>query len=139
MLELAKMDTPVTEIMTTELVTVAPQQKLIDVKRIFERSEFHHHIPVLEGEELKGIISLVDFMYAIKHASFDDSEEVYHKLCVNDIMTSSPTTLPSTSTFRTVAEELAKGNVHAVLIADNGSLKGIVSTADVIKLFLSSK
>lgn len=132
-----KTDVAIKNVMTKEVVTVTPSQKLVDVKHIFEKKNFHHHIPVAEKGKLKGMISLVDFLYAIKKASLDDDEEVYHTITVKDIMRESPITKPSSATLRDVAEELAKGEVHAILISDEGNLKGIVSTADVIRYFLA--
>lgn len=124
---------PITQVMTKNPVTVTPSQKLVDVKHIFEKKNFHHHIPVAEGGKLKGMISLVDFMYGIKNATLEDDDEAYHRLAVKDIMREAPVTQPSTATLGEVANELAKGDVHAILIADHGNLKGIVSTADVIR------
>jgi CBS domain-containing protein len=131
-------DTSIKNVMTKEVVTVTPLQKLVDVKHIFEKKNFHHHIPVTEKGKLKGMISLVDFLYAIKKASLDDDEEVYHTLTVKDIMRECPVTKPSSATLKEVAGELAKGEVHAILISDEGNLKGIVSTADVIRYFLAA-
>lgn len=133
-----KKNVPISEVMTKDLVTVTPSQKLVDVKHIFEKKNFHHHIPVAENGRLKGMISLVDFMYAIKNAALEDEDETYHRLTVRDIMREFPVTQPSASTLSQVAEELAKGDVHAILIADEGNLKGIVSTADVIRYFLKN-
>lgn len=133
------LNTPISKIMTKDVVSVTPSQKLIDVKHIFERKHFHHHIPVTENGKLKGMISLVDFLFAIQKASLDDEEEVYHNLFVKDIMREHPITKPSTSTLKHISEELAKGEIHAVVIADDGYLKGIVSTADVIRFFLKNK
>ncbi len=131
-------DIPITEIMTKEVVSVAPNQKLIDVKHIFEKKKFHHHVPVTENGMLKGMISLTDFLYAIKNASLDDNEVVYHTLLVKDVMREHPVSEPISSSLRDLTEILAKGDVHAVLICDKGVLKGIVSTADVIKYFLKN-
>jgi acetoin utilization protein AcuB len=127
----------ISEVMTKEVVSVSPSQRLIDVKHIFEKKNFHHHIPVTEKGKLAGMISLVDYLYAIKNASMDDDEEVYHSLTVKEIMRESPVTKSTASTLKEVSEELAKGEVHAIVIADNGILKGIVSTADVIRYFLA--
>ena len=129
---------PISEVMTREVLTVSPSQKLIDIKHIFEKKNFHHHIPVAEGGKLKGMISLIDFLYAIKNASMDDDEGVYQNLLVKNIMRESPVTKPSSSTLKEVAEELSKGEVHAIVIADNRNVKGIVSTADVIKYSLKN-
>lgn len=127
---------PITEIMTKEVITVSPSQRLIEVKHIFEKRDFHHHIPVAENGKLKGMISLVDFLYAIKNASMDDSENVYHNLHVKDIMREHPITKSSGSTLKEVLEELSKGVVHAIVIADNMVLKGIVSTSDIMRYSL---
>jgi CBS domain-containing protein len=127
---------PISEIMTKEVVSVTPSQKLIYVKHIFEKKNFHHHIPVTEKGKLKGMISLVDYLYAIKNATMDDDDSTYENLSVKDIMRESPITKPSTATLKEIAQELAKGEVHAIVIADNMEMKGIVSTADAIRFFL---
>ena len=130
------LNVPISEIMTTEVVTVTPTQKLVDIKHIFEKRDFHHHIPVAEKGVLKGVISLIDFLYAIKNASLDDDEMVYHKLLAKDIMREHPVTISEKATLKEVGEILAKGYVHAIVICDEGLIKGIVSTADLIRYFL---
>ena len=129
---------PVSTIMTKHVVSVIPTQKLVDVKHIFEKQEFHHHIPVVDNGKLKGMISLIDFMYAIKNASLNDNEEEYQNLMVKDIMSAHPVSKPSSCSISDVAGELAKGRVHAIVIADDGNIKGIVSTADVLRYFLNN-
>lgn len=127
---------PISDVMTREVVSVDPSQKLIDVKHIFEKRNFHHHIPVTEKGKLVGMISLVDYLYSIKNATLDDDEKLYSELSVKDIMRDNPVSKRSSVSIKEVAEELAKGEVHAVVIADEGVLKGIVSTADIIRFFL---
>jgi CBS domain-containing protein len=129
---------PISDVMTKEVVFVTPSQKLLDVKHIFEKKNFHHHIPVVENGKLTGMIGLVDFLFSIKKASLDDEEKVYHNLFVKDIMRESPVTKRSSSTLKEISEELANGEIHAIVISDDGYLKGIVSTADVIRFFLKN-
>src|SRR5689334_12898251 len=105
------LNTPISDVMTKEVVSVAPAQKLIDVKHIFEKKNFHHHIPVTEKGKLVGMISLVDYLYAFKNASLDDDEKIYTNLFVRDIMRENPATKESSSTLKQVSEELAKGEV----------------------------
>jgi len=124
--------------MSSNVTAVSPSQSLIDVKHIFEKKNFHHHIPVVFEGKLKGMISLADFLFGIKTASLDDDEEVYHNLFVKDIMREHPATCSSSASIKEVAEILAEGNVHAIVICDNGTVKGMVSTADVIRYFLRS-
>ncbi len=128
--------TPISEIMTKNVVCVSPDQNLLDVKHIYEKKKFHHHIPVTEEGKLVGMVSLVDFMYRIKGAGLDDGNAIYRELCVKDIMTPSPFFRTTETTVEDVAEELAKGNYRAIPIVDDYKVVGIVSTADIIRFFL---
>ncbi|MDJ0645613.1 MAG: CBS domain-containing protein [Flavobacteriaceae bacterium] len=127
---------PVTSIMTTNVVCASPEQKIIDIKRIYEKEKFHHHIPVTNNDELVGMVSLIDFLYAIKGAGLDDTNTVYHELTVEDIMTPNPYSMTSNAKVEQVARELAKGLIHAIPIVESKKVVGIVSTADVIRFFL---
>jgi len=127
----------ITTIMTKNVVCVSPEQSILDVKHIYEKKEFHHHIPVTENGKLVGMISLIDFMYNIKGAGINDDNIVYKELKVKDIMTPHPYSLTTNSTIEDVAKVLAKGRHHAIPIIEKDKIKGIVSTADIIKFFLS--
>ncbi|WP_370479026.1 CBS domain-containing protein [Tamlana flava] len=128
---------PVSSIMSKNVVCVTPHQKLIDVKHIYEKKEFHHHIPVTEDERLVGMISLIDFMYKIKGAGLDDNHLVYNELTAKDIMTPNPFALDEHVSIDEVAHELSKGNYHAIPIVEGKKVIGIVSTADIIKYYLN--
>lgn len=125
--------------MTKNVVSVSPQQKIIDVKHIYEKKKFHHHIPVTENNKLVGMISLVDFMYHIKGAGLDDNNPIYTQLSVKDIMTKKPYFSTLNTSIENIAIVLAKGDYHAIPIVDEGHLVGIVSTADVIKYYLNKQ
>lgn len=129
---------PVTDIMSSPLVSVEPKQCLIDVKHLFEKRAFHHHIPVTENGYLKGMISLVDFLFALKNASLDDRDTVYYSLKVSDVMRIEPVYVPSTATIKQVAEILSQGEIHAVVVLENEQAIGIVSTSDLIKQILKN-
>lgn len=131
-----KLDAPVSTIMTTKVITVNADQKLVDVKHIYEKNPFHHHIPVVEGAKLIGMISLIDFMRAIGSAGLNDNESVYQKKKVKDIMTDKPVSVKPTTAIKKIAKDLAKGEVHAFAVTEKGELKGIISYTDVIKYLL---
>lgn len=127
------------EVMTKNVVCVTPDQYLLDVKHIYEKENFHHHIPVEENGKLVGMVSLIDFMYHISGAGISDDNKVYKELKVKDIMTQKPFYLTTNSTINDVSKVLAEGNFHAVPVLENDNIVGIVSTADIIKYFLSKK
>ncbi|MBT8305193.1 MAG: CBS domain-containing protein [Bacteroidia bacterium] len=122
--------------MTKNVVSVSPGQKILDVKHIYEKKDFHHHIPVTENGKLVGMISLVDFMYKINGAGLDDNNAIYSTLSVKDIMTTHPYTMNSDVTIEEVARVLSKGDYHAIPIVEDDRIVGIVSTADVIRFFI---
>jgi CBS domain-containing protein len=128
--------TSVSQIMTQDVICVTPHQKLIDVKHIYEKIKFHHHIPVTENDKLVGMVSLIDFMYRIKGAGLDDNNKVYHELTVMDIMSPNPYSVVPQTPIDEIAEVLAKGRYRAIPIVENEKIVGIVSTADVIKYYL---
>lgn len=129
----------VAAIMTREVTCVSPEQKIIDVKHIYEKSNFHHHIPVVIDKKLVGMVSLIDFMYRIKGAGMDDNNEIYHTLSVKEIMTPNPYKVSPTASITEVAEELGKGRFRAIPVTENDRIVGIVTTADVIRYYLAEQ
>ncbi len=127
---------PISSIMTKNVVCVIPQQKIIDVKHIYEKKKFHHHIPVIEDDKLIGMVSLIDFMYEIKGAGLDDNNAIYNELTVKDIMTPNPYAVGPETSINAVAEIFAKGRYRAIPIVENESVVGIVSTADLIRYYM---
>ena len=132
-------NTPIATIMTKDVVSVSPDQKILDIKHIYEKKNFHHHIPVIEAGNLVGIISLVDFMYQIRGASLDDSDAVYTTLSAGDIMSSNPVTLGPESSIEEAAEIFAGGRYRALPIVENKAVKGIVTTADIIRYLMQQE
>ena len=127
----------ITSIMTKNVVCVKPDQVLLDVKHIYEKKKFHHHIPVVENEKLIGMVSLIDFMYNISGAGINDDNKVYSELKVKDIMTSKPYSLTVDATIEDAAKVLTNGKYHAIPIVEDSKVVGIVSTADIISYFLN--
>jgi len=129
--------TSIITIMTKNVVCVSPEQFLIDVKHIYEKKKWHHHIPVIENEALVGMVSLIDFMYHIAGAGISDDHKIYKELRVKDIMTQKPFYLTTSATIEDAAKVLTEGYYHAIPILENNKIVGIVSTVDIIKFFLT--
>ena len=128
--------TPISEIMTTKIDTVTPDQKLVDVKHIYEKENFHHHIPVVENGKLVGMVSLIDFMRKADKGGLFDDADVYQNTTVKEIMSGNPYFLYTEDTVSQGAEILAKVEFHALPVLKGEEVVGIVSTADIIRFFL---
>lgn len=130
---------PISHIMTKSVVTVNQND---DLRKVVEKlkSNSIRHIPVVNGKEVVGIISRTDVNRLTFGALFDGQEGVdeaiLDMLSISQVMTSKPRTLPSDTIIKDVAEVFAKEDFHALPVVDQGELKGIVTTRDVIKYFL---
>jgi CBS domain-containing protein len=69
-------ETPVSEIMTKQLVTVDPRESVTDCMRIITEKRVRH-LPVLEGADLVGILSIgdvVNWLISAQAAMIDNLE-----------------------------------------------------------------
>ena len=128
-------ETPVSQIMTTKLVTVESDSRLQKVRQIFEQHGFHH-IPVMEFGKLVGIISKSDFFHMHYHGSQKPAlngnagDDVNY--IARDIMTEYPMHLDSDDTVGLAADIFLANRFHALPVVDNGELVGIVTSHDLI-------
>lgn len=120
------MNENVSSIMTTRLITVGIHEKLSKVREILTKHRIHH-VPVVDGNKLAGIITTGDLMWL--NRSFDE----YDKINVSDVMTKKIATLEPDDKIGSAAEVLLEHLFHCVPITKNGELVGIVTTHDVMK------
>lgn len=128
---------PVSSIMSTQLITVNPEDKLQFVQDLFEKHNIHH-LPVVRFKEIVGIISKVDLLHFLKGVSNFQKDISYmnenrlRNYTAEDIMTTGLGKLESTDTI-SIALEVFKTNLFRALpVVDKGELVGIVTTYDII-------
>jgi CBS-domain-containing membrane protein len=133
---------PVSKIRPKNLVTLSPTDDLVAAERLFKK---HHirHIPVVEGNAIKGMLSYTDLLRISFADAIDEHEEyvdtiVYNMFTIPQVMVHDVVTVTSGSSIKEVAEILSKREFHALPVVDDGKLKGIVTTTDLIRYFLKS-
>jgi CBS domain-containing membrane protein len=129
-------------IMTPNPVSINLTTSISEVGKIFSEGKFHH-LPVLNGKELVGIISYFDLMRVSFEQSFGvtDKQAVYavldHTLDIESIMTKDPVVVQLTSTVRDAAEKLCTGGYHSLpVVNQDHELLGIITSKDLIKYLL---
>ena len=125
---------PVSRIMTTDLVTVKPEDKITKVKEIFDEKKIHH-IPVVKGKKMVGIISKQDFLYFL-HGFTNTGKvmgiEALESATCEKIMTTGLAKLESTSRINVALEVFKENLFHALPVDDGEDLVGIITTYDII-------
>jgi CBS domain-containing protein len=126
--------------MTRKLVTLSPQDDLVTAERLFKKRHIRH-IPVVEGNTIKGMLSYTDLLRISFADAVDEHEEyvdtiVYNMFTIPQVMVSDVVTVSSTTSIKDVARFLSKKEFHALPVVDNGKIVGIVTTTDLINYLL---
>jgi CBS domain-containing protein len=121
------MNDPIHAHMTTEVVTIKPDTSLGDARDILLKKHIHH-LPVLEGKKLVGMVTSWDIFKLGK------SSEEYKSMKASEIMTTKVATLPPDQHLGAVADVLTRHLFHAVpIVNDKRELLGIVTSTDIIR------
>jgi len=135
-----KKRTPVSKIMTSNVITLNNSDDLVRAERLFKEHKIRH-IPVVTGTEIKGMLSYTDLLrISFADAVYEDEQEVdtvvYNMFTIDQVMAKNIVSVGPDSTIKEVAEILSKREFHALPVVDNNKLVGIVTTTDLINYLL---
>jgi len=127
---------PVSTIMTENLITVGPEDNLKKIQDIFETNNIHH-LPVIDKGQLSGMLSKSDYLFFRRGFIKDDSDNELDQLRlktskVKEIMTDRLAILEPTDRIQAAVEVFKENLFHAIPVVENGFLRGIVTTLDII-------
>ncbi len=134
------MNTPIKNLMTTDVVTIRPNDLMMVAKEVFDTNSFHH-IPVVdEDEQLVGIISRHDYnkmlttFSVFKNSKADVANRKFMmSMLVKDVMTKQVAKLHPEDPI-TVALGIFKENLfHALpIVDDENKVVGMLTTFDML-------
>lgn len=132
-----KKNDPVKNVAITDVISIQEGQKISDARHVMCNQNIHH-VPVVSGTKLVGIVSFTDMMKI--NLMIEDADErsidaiIDQQFALADVMTTNLVTANSKSTVREVAILLSDNNFHSLpLVDDDGNLAGIVTSTDLIK------
>ncbi len=126
---------PVSNIMTRLVITVSPNDNLLNVKHIFESHNIHH-IPVVDEGKVVGMISKSDYYKVTPGLYYDAASEdnFYERIAVKEVMISKFAKVEPTERIDVVALILSENRFHAVpVVSADNELRGIVTSFDLIR------
>lgn len=131
-------DQPVIHVMTENPVSLDVNQALSDARSVFSDGHINH-LPVVDGGKLVGIISSNDLVKLSLLYDDDGSLEDFldRQYPIASVMQQHPVSVDAETTVREAARILAAGGFHGLpVVGYDGSLKGIVTSTDLIELLL---
>ena len=137
-----KKNETVSNIMSDKLVSVQQGQPLSEVRHKMVDSNIHH-VPVVSGQQLVGMVSFTDMMKlnVVINGADDRTVDaiIDQQFQIKDIMGTDLVTLDARDTIRQASDILSENNFHAIPVTNgNGELQGIVTSSDLIR-YLSSQ
>jgi CBS domain-containing protein len=132
----------ISNVMSNSITTVQQGQSLSEVRHKMVDSNVHH-IPVLSGQQLVGMISFTDMMKlnVVINGADDRSIDaiIDQHFQIKDVMSKDLITLAAKDTIRQASDILSENNFHAIPVTNgNGELEGIVTSSDLIR-YLSNQ
>jgi CBS domain-containing protein len=110
-----------------EVISVGPGHSLAEVVGVLTAKRIGA-VVVMEGEELRGILSERDIIRALgRHGP-----EALGKLA-SDVMTPRVVTCATSDTINDVMQKMTSGRFRHLPVVENGRVSGIISIGDVVK------
>jgi len=115
----------VRDIMSKDVVSISPTMTVEElVQFMFEKK--HMGYPVMERDSLKGIVTFTD----IERIPYLNRPVAL----VSDIMTRDVISVPSNAQASDVLKLISARNIGRVVVVDNGSVVGILSRTDLVRV-----
>lgn len=128
--------------MTDQITVASLDHKFSQVMEFFERFGLRH-LPVTDGGKLVGIISnrdvMKDLYLQLSKGAPVTLQQMDETFKVKDIMTPTPRTIAPDTDIEDAMSVLLTGGFHALPVAENGELKGIVTYHDLLRAYYKEK
>jgi CBS domain-containing protein len=133
-----KKSTPISKIMSTDIVTMNQNQTLGDLNQLIEDKHIRH-VPIVFGDHVVGMLSTTDLEKISFINTFDGdglTTSLYGSLTIKQVMTKEVTLVQKNDTIYDVAVILSKNEFHALPVLDGQKIVGIVTTTDLLKYLI---
>ena len=117
----------VSDWMSSKVITIDVNDRISKVEQLFDAHNIHHLL-VVEGGKLVGIISTDDLLKAYR----SDGEKLTK---VSEIMTPNPMTIEQDDNLGLAADIILANRFHALPVMDGLELVGIITGHDLIRCY----
>jgi CBS-domain-containing membrane protein len=129
-------DTPVSDLMTREVVTCPPDANLAAVATLLARRDVYAVFVISDTGEPSGVVSDFDLLAGEWLGDDARSFETMQTLTAGEMMTSPVETIAESASAGEAAARLREEHLSRLLVIDaSGAAVGVITTADLIKPF----
>jgi acetoin utilization protein AcuB len=122
----------VRDLMTRELLTLGPEASVSEALELCRERRIRH-VPIVENDELVGIVSDRDLREASPAPDDSNREETMQNIRVGDIMSREVVTVHPQDPTGYAAKEMYERKLDALPVMDEQELLGIVTSTDVMR------
>ena len=119
-------------IMSATLITVKRSSTLAEARTLMHENRIHH-IPVVEGDELVGLVTLTNVL-AATDSFLRDRENRIHATAVQEtaLLVTDIATIDEHASLRQAAMFIEKHQIGCLPIVTDGKLRGIITDTDFV-------
>ena len=133
----------ISKIMTKNVMTLRPHDSVAEAGKVFD-SQGIHHIPVVEEDQLVGIVSKSDYLFFKRGFLDDKTDQRIEEIRMNnyelsDIMTRDIQYIKANSPIQEALKLFNQNEFHALPVIENEKLVGLLTTFDIIKEILKNQ
>ena len=120
-------------IMSTDLVTIRPDENLAAARALMHDKRIHHLPVVDDQEELVGLVTLTNVLAATDSFLRDDDSRIHAKeIVVKDMMVVDVATVDEHASLRQAALFLERHRIGCLPVMSGDKLKGIITDTDFV-------
>ena len=124
-------------IMSTNLITVRPEDTLADARTLMHENRIHH-IPVVEDGRLTGLVTLTNVLAATDSFLRDQTNRIHaSEILVSDVMVIDVATVDIKAGLRQAALFLEKHQIGCLPVMDDNKLVGIITDTDFVAVAIN--
>ena len=124
-------------IMSTNLITVPPSATLAEARALMHDNRIHH-IPVVDGDQLMGLITLTNVLAATDSFLRDDKSRIHaNEIGIQDAMVTDVATVDVNASLRHAALFMEKHKIGCLPVLNDGTLVGIITDTDFVAVAIN--
>ena len=125
-------------VMSTDLVTLAPDATLADARSLMHEHRIHH-LPVVDADmKLLGLLTLSDLLRASDSSLRDADERIHARdIRVGDVMVTEVATVEAAASLRQAALFLEKHRIGCLPVMEGETIAGIITDSDFVAVAIN--